>query len=248
MTLKVKRFLFNSGTAVSLINTLLISGLFILQKIPTNFQTLTILIMTIISLIAMVIIYLLYNKILGGEVVFFTLFLLCGSLQSVRLLPLLIPIESFIFYSVISRTAYFLKFVALFSLLGASLFTFSIKKQKIGSWILLSLLAALTISSIVVLHSNYNETELISPVIYKGQDFVLTGIIIVITLLNYIKSSFDSKNREYIFMGISSFIVAMSFQTLFLPLSLATLVVTVSLALTGAILFLRSIHNISLWS
>lgn len=248
MTLKAKRLLFNTGSIISILNTITTLVLFIRKAIPLNFQTITILIMTTISLFAIVTIYLLYNKILSGEVVFFTVFLLSLSLQTIRFIPLLLPIDSFILYSIVSRTAYFLKFVGLFSLLGASLFSFSIKKQKIGSWLLLSMLAALTISSVLALNSAFDLNRLISPVIYKGQDGLLTGIVIILILLNFIKSSFDSKNREYIFMGISTFIVGLGFQILFLSLNFGTLVLILALILTGAILFLRSIHNISLWS
>lgn len=248
MTLKTKRFLFNLGVVITVIVCLLFTITLFYKIIPPNSSLITMYAITIISFASMLTLQILYKKTLSGEVIFFTVFLLCLSLQSIRIIPLLIKTESFIINTFITRLALFLKFLAIFSLFGSSLFSHSIKKQKVGSWIILSILCSLTISSVINLNSLYDPNTLLSPIIFHGQELTITFIGMILILLNFIKASFDSKNKEFILLGVGSFLITLGLQFSFITLSTTWFIVTIGLLLVGSFMFIRSVHNISLWS
>ena len=56
----------------------------------------------------------------------------------------------------IGRMSIFFKYTGLLSLLGASLFSHSIKKQKIGNWTMISLLVSGILSNIIHFNTGNN--------------------------------------------------------------------------------------------
>lgn len=248
MTLKTKKFVFNFGIITSILVCIFFTIALFYKVVPVGLPVITLYTIIIITFISMLTLHILYKKTLSTEVILFTVFLTSLSMQGIRILPVVFNINSFIFYSFITRISIFFKYLALFSLLGSSLFSYSIKKQKVGSWILLSTLGAITISSVININSYFNYQRLLSPIIFQGQELTISTIGILLILINFIKASYDSKNREYLFLGIGSFLVILSFQLTFAPLTTPIYIVITGLLLTGSFLFIRSVHNISLWS
>ncbi len=248
MTLKTKKTLFNISTAISVISVIFIIIALINFKDIRRAEIINLLIIICIVLLASIFIQILFRKTLSTEVVFFSVFLASLSLQSLRLLPCIINIDSYLLFTLSTRTALFLKYLAVFCLLGSSLFSYTIKKQKIGSWTLLCILISATISSVMNLNSIFSYQTLTAPIIFHGQELIVTLTAGILILFSFIKTSVDSKNREYLFLGIGSFLLPIAFQLTFISLKTGSSVVVMILLLLGSFLYIRSLHKISLWS
>ncbi|MBN2618350.1 MAG: hypothetical protein JXR64_08590, partial [Spirochaetales bacterium] len=156
--------------------------------------------------------------------------------------------NSSIYIIFISRLFIFFKYLGLLSILGASLFTFTIKKQKIGNWILLSVLTSIVMAYFVHFNTGVIEKNLIPQIIFYKEENVITISIISLLFITFIKSGFDAKNREYFYMGIASLWICLGFVLSLILSSFISGVIIIILFIFGSALYLKSMHNITLWS
>ncbi len=247
MTLKTKNIILNSTTALNMIISLILVSLFTLFPEIRHTNQVILLLNSLFVLIGTLLVYLFFKKSLPSEIILFIIFLTSLSLQGIRVLDFLIEFETFMVTILIGRISIFFKYVGLLSLLGASLFSYSIKKQKVGSWILLSVLGSIIISTIIHFNTGIIENNLLPKIIFNKEELVITMSILVITVSTLIKSGFDAKNRDYLYLGVSTFALSLSLTLTFISLNLLSGIIILLLFIIGSIMFLKSMHNITLW-
>ncbi|OQY36746.1 MAG: hypothetical protein B6229_09480 [Spirochaetaceae bacterium 4572_7] len=138
MTLKTKSFIFNISTTICAITFIIFLSIVSMVKELQDSPYIMLIIISGIVLATSIILQLFYKKALSTEIIFLTIFLLSIAMQNRIAIPLF-EFNSYIVTLVISRISILFKYLGLLSLLGASLFSYSIKQQKIGSWLLLSI-------------------------------------------------------------------------------------------------------------
>lgn len=247
MTLKAKNIIFNTTSLICILNFIIL--IVLLAQFPEIRGIDQIIVFSITTLIFFTTIFIqvFYKKSLSAEVLLLVIFLVSLSVQSIRIIEPLINYDSYIITLIIARTSIFFKYFALLSLLGASLFSFSIKKQKIGSWVLISILISLILSVIIHFNTGIVENNLLPKIIYAREEIVISAAIMIITVLTFIKSGFDAKNMQYVYLGIASFLLTLSLEMTFISLALIPGIFTCCLLTAGIVLYLKSIHTIILW-
>lgn len=247
MTLKTKNIILNSTTSLNIIISLILVSLMTLFPEIRHTKQIILLINSLIILIGTLLVYLFFKKSLPSEIILFVIFLTSLSIQGIRMLDFLIDFETFMVSILIGRVSIFFKYIGLLSLLGASLFSYSIKKQKIGSWLLLTLFASAIISTIIHFNTGIIENNLLPRIIFGKEEFVISISILIITVTTLIKSAFDAKNRDYLYLGISTFSLSLSIILSFISLNIISGILLLLLLIIGIIMFLKSMHNIALW-
>lgn len=247
MTLKSKAIILNTSTTVCIINSILYIILFAIFPDLKNTSHVILFSISLLVLIGSLFVYLFFNKSVPSEVILYIVFLLCLSMQSIRIIEPVIEFKTFMVPIFIGRISLFFKYLGLLSLLGASLFSYSIKKQKIGSWILLSIFTSVVLSSIVHFNTGIIEKNLLPKIIFNIEELVITISIMIITVATFVKSGFDAKNRDYILLGISSFALILGLILTFTILTIMSGFFIIILLILGSILYLKSMHNITLW-
>lgn len=247
MTLKIKRIIFNTNTIICLLNSVFLLFLTVNNKALQTVSTYTLLAIMTVTLISIIFLQLFYKKSLSTQILFLSVFITSLSMQGLRIIEPVINFDSFLITVQISRISIFCKYLGLLSLLGASLFSNSIKKQKIGSWLILSILASVTISSIIHFNTGIVGKNLIAKIIYGKEELILSIFIAVITVLTFVKTGFDTKNREYFILGIASFLLILGLILTFTTLTILSGIFIIILLVSGLITFMKSVHNITLW-
>lgn len=248
MTLKTKNIILYSSTiicATLFILHLVGFGLFPILK---RTDCIILFLNSIFLLAGSIIIHIYYKKSLPSEIILYTVFLASFSLQSIRIIPLLIDYDTFAMSIIVGRTSQFLKYLSLLSLLGASLFSYTIKKQKVGTWLLSSILCSFVVSSFMHFNTGVMKSNLLPSVIFKSEDIVITSSIIIIIVSTFIKTGFDAKNVEFFFMAGASLALCLSILLSFITLNLISGIIMIILLILGSIFYLRSMHNITLWA
>lgn len=247
MTLKTKNIILNSATALNMAISLILVYLFTLHPEIRHINQVVLLLNSLFVLIGTLLVYLFFKKSLPSEIILYVVFLTSLSIQGIRVLDFLIEFETFMVSIIIGRISIFFKYVGLLSLLGASLFSYSIKKQKVGSWILLSVLGSIIISTVIHFNTGVIENNLLPKIIFSNEELVISISILIITVSTLIKSGFDAKNRDYLYLGFSTCALSLSLILTFISLSLVVGMIISILFILGSIMYLKSMHNITLW-
>lgn len=247
MTLKTKNIILSSTIAICAV--IFIMQVVILSIFPSVRLTshLTLLSISFTVLISSILIHIYYKKSLPSEIIFYAIFLVSISIQSIRIFPQLLKFDTFTLKIIISRGSIFFKYIGLLSLLGASLFSFTIKKQKIGTWLLTSILGSFILSSIIHFNTGITQSSLLLRVIFRTEELVITSSIIIISVGSFFKNSFDGKNREFFYMGLATLALSLSLLLSFISLTIITGAIIIVLLIVGSLMYLRSMHNITLW-
>jgi len=247
MTLKIKNLILGISTTINILITIILIFIFYLNpliRIPSLYLLLT---NSIVSGIITLFIYLYFKKSLPSEIILFVIFLTSFSLQGIRVLDLTINFETYAIIILLGRISIFFKYLGLLSLLGASLFSYSIKKQKVGSWVLLSILTSAVLATMIHFNTGVIENTLLPMIIFRTEEQAITVAIVLITFITLIKSGFDSKNRDYLYLGIATFMLSACLVLTFISLSIMFGIAIVLLLICGAIMFMTSMHTITLW-
>lgn len=247
MTLKTKKIIITASTSIctAIFITMTVTTL-LFPKIRGEYQT-TLLILCMLVLIFSITVNVYYKKSLPSEIILFSMFLISFSIQSLRMFVHLITFNTFMTGLIIARISLFFKYIGLLSIFGASLFSYTIKKQKIGSWILSTTFISLVIASIIHFNTGIIENQMLPKIIYTLEESILTFSIIILTTLSFIKNGFDAKNKEFINLGIASIAICLSMQLTFISLNYLTGIISAILLIVGSVIYLRSMHYITLW-
>lgn len=247
MTLKIKNLILGISTTINILITILLIFIFYLNPLIRISSLYLLLTNSIVSTIITLFIYLYFKKSLPSEIILFVIFLTSFSLQGIRVLDLTINFETYAIIILLGRISIFFKYLGLLSLLGASLFSYSIKKHKVGSWVLLSILTSAVLATMIHFNTGVIENTLLPMIIFRTEEQAITIAIVLITFITLIKSGFDSKNRDYLYLGIATFMLSTCLVLTFISLNLMFGIGIVLLLICGAIMFMTSMHTITLW-
>lgn len=247
MTLKTKNILLHSS--ITICASIFIMHIIIFSLFD-NVNSMNIIVLfsnSLFILVGSIMIHIYYKKSLPSEIILYAVFLISFSIQSLRIVPLLINYDTFILRIITGRISVFFKYLGLLSLLGASLFSYTIKKQKIGTWILSSILGSFVISSFMHFNTGISQNNLLPKIIFSTEDIVITSLIIIMSVSTFIKNGFDAKNLNFFYMSGGTLALSLSFLLSFLALNLVSGIFMLILFAIGSISYLRSMHNITLW-
>lgn len=247
MTLKTKNIILDSSTAISASIFVMHIVFFSLFSDTHNIKTVVLFCNSIYLLTCSVMVHIYYKKSLPSEIIFYAVFLASLSIQSIRIIPPLFESDTFILKIIVGRISLFFKYAGLLSILGASLFSYIIKKQKIGSWILSSFLCSFVISSMIHFNTGIILSNMLPKVIFSTEELVISFSLVLTTVFSFLKSGFDSKNIEYFYMAIASIGLTLTMQLSFISLNIASGIIMALLFISGSILYLNSTHKITLW-
>ncbi len=247
MTLKTKRVIFNINSSICLLFLCLLL-FFTIRNEKLQIDTTVVLIsISTLAFITTVFLQLFYKKSLSTQIVFISVFITTLSLQSIRIIEPIIDFNSFLITVQISRISIFCKYVCLLSLLGTSLFSYSIKKQKVGSWLSLSIIASLIISTFMHFNTGIIDNSLIAKVIYEKEEIIISILIAAMFVLTFVKTGLDTKNREYIHLGTACLLLYAGLELSYISLSILSGISIIIFLTSGFIVYLKSVHNITLW-
>lgn len=247
MTLKTKRVIFNINSIICLFILSLLLFYTIKNESLQVDTTYVLVSISILSFITTVFLQLFYKKSLSTQIVFISVFITTLSLQSIRIIEPIIDFNSFLITIQLSRISIFCKYICLLSLLGTSLFSYSIKKQKVGSWLSLSIIASLIISTFIHFNTGIIDNNLVAKVIYGKEEITLSVLIALMIVITFIKTGFDTKNREYIHLGTACLLLYMGLELSYLSLSIISGIFIIIFLTSGFTIYLKSVHNITLW-
>lgn len=248
MTLKTKRVILNGTSVICILTFILMLITVSMFAELQNERFIILLTKSLFLLIGSILLHIYFRKSLPSEVIFYSIYICSLSMLCLRGLTDFLLERTLFSILATGRTAYFLKYMSLFSLLGTSLFSFSIKKQKIGSWLLISLLTSLVISSILHFNTGIIERNYLPRVIYKYEEIFITISITIITLLTYLKSGFDAKNRDFFYLSWATLLLSIAIISTFILSGIFMGILMIISFIGGTIIYLRSIHYITLWS
>lgn len=248
MTLKTKNMILNISIAVC--SAIFIMHIVLFALFPSVNTTSVIVLFSnsLFILTGSILIHVYYKKSLPTEIILYSVFLISFSIQSLRVIPLVLSFDTYILKIIIGRVSLFFKYIGLLSLLGASLFSFTIKKQKIGTWVLSSILCSFIISSFMHFNTGATNNNLLPSMIFSSEDLVITISLIIAGVITFIKSGFDAKNIDYIYMSGATLALSLGLLLSFFTLNLISGIFMMILFIIGSIFYLRSMHNITLWS
>lgn len=248
MTLKTKKIILNGSTLICVATFLILLISLILFNQVQDDRSITLFSKSIILLVTSILLHIYFRKSLPSEIIFFSVFTGSLSILCLRVIINRFFDDNFLTVMITGRVAYLFKYISLLSIFGASLFSFSIKKQKIGSWLLICLATSVIIASILHFNTGIIEKNYLPMVIYKFEELFITLIIGLISALTYIKSGFDAKNRDFFYLGWATILLTL---TIMLTFTLTGLIIEIIMLLSliiGSTVYLRSIHYITLWS
>lgn len=248
MTLKTKKIILNGTTFICgmIFITLLVS--LILFNQVQNERFIILFIKSIILFATSIVLHIYFRKSLPSEIIFFSVITISLSILCLRVLQDMFGSDNYLTLLITGRVAYLFKYISLLSIFGASLFSFSIKKQKIGSWLVISVATSIIIASILHFNTGLIERNFLPMVIYKYEELFISISVGLISALTYLKSGFDAKNRDFFYLGWATLLLTITILLAFTLSGLFTEILMLLSLILGTVVYLRSIHYITLWS
>jgi hypothetical protein len=201
------------------------------------------------SFIATIIIYYFFEKTRSPEILFFAVFALSFGFESMRLVaPLSVNHEILPIYLMISsRLLLFGRYAGIFSLFAASIYAagFQAQQQRIALFVIV--VATLIIALGVPVDTLSWDTSFSMISGFLSMFRLVEAIMLIITLISFFISSWFRSEKEFIVIGIGSFLVLLG-RNLLLSADTWIFPIPGSLALAAGTWFICTrLHNIYLW-
>jgi hypothetical protein len=161
------------------------------------------------SLITSILIYYFFEKTQAPEILFFALFVLSFAFEGFRtVVPLKMVYQlPTVYLSMASRALLFGRYFGVFSLFAAGVYASGWDVQKEGYVIFIIAIVALMIAVNVPIDGLSWDSSLMTIIGYRGLLKLSEITIILITTISFFVSAYSRGTREYIFIGIGSFLV-----------------------------------------
>ena len=201
------------------------------------------------AFIAMILIYYFFEKTQSPEILFFALFVSAFAFESLRVLtPLREVYELPSFYPVLgSRILLFARFFGIFSLFAASLYAAGLGEQKQGNIVFIIAIAALIVALGAPIDGLAWDSSLMMLCGYPSMlKMVETGTMLIAAISFFI-SAWSRGSREYVFIGIGSFLVFLGRAMLFASDTWITPLPALLLLAGGTWLICVQLHHVYLW-
>ncbi|MDR2102057.1 MAG: hypothetical protein LBP43_05750 [Treponema sp.] len=163
------------------------------------------------AFITMILIYYFFEKTQSPEILFFTFFVLSFAFEGIRIMvPLKIIYELPNVYLVVNcRILLFARYFGFFSLFVASVYASGLEVQKQRNIIFVIAVAALMIALGIPIDGLAWDSSLNMISGYPSMFSMVELSITFITMISFFVSAYSRGTREYIFIGIGSFLAFM---------------------------------------
>ena len=190
-----------------------------------------------------------FRKTKSIEIFFFILFIFSLSFDSLKTYLIFHelaqkPVYLGIF---VTRVIITMKLFGVFCLLASSLFPFSTKIQRAEIVIGISLLAAITLASLIPIDGSTLSSWLVYSVGNKEIFIAFCLSLEIITIASYFLLSYKSNNNEFRLMALSLILVITGRELLFYSFGLIFSLAGFFLLSFGTVVFAKRTHSVYLW-
>ncbi|MDR1249238.1 MAG: hypothetical protein LBK63_08050 [Treponema sp.] len=201
------------------------------------------------ALVAMILIYYFFEKTQSPEILFFALFVSSFAFEGLRtLVPLRGVYAIPAFYLLLgSRTLLFARFFGIYSLFAASVYAAGLGEQKQGNIVFIIAIAALVTALGVPIDSLAWDSSFMMIRGYPSMLRLVETGIMLITMISFLISAYSRGSREYIFIGIGSFLVFLGRTMLLSSDTWVTPLPALLLLAGGTWLICVQLHHVYLW-
>ena len=205
-------------------------------------------VLVLYSLAALGLIYYYFEKTQSPEILFIAFFVTSLACESARLvLPLQQIFEIPFFYLfVASRILLFGRYFGLFSLFAASVYAAGLETQKQRNFIFVVIITSLVIALGTPIDTFSWNTNFNTIYGYASMFQMLNALVLLITIASFLVTAYLRGSREYIFVGIGTFLVFTGRDILISADSWAGLPGIILLSL-GAWFICSYLHKVYLW-
>ncbi|MFP3091093.1 hypothetical protein LQZ21_12290 [Treponema sp. TIM-1] len=161
------------------------------------------------SLISLILIYYFFEKTPAPEILFFAFFVLSFAFEGLRIMAPLKEVYELpsVYLVMASRVLLFGRYFGVFALFAASVYAAGWDVQKQGYVVFIIAVVALMIALNVPIDGLSWDSSLMPIVGYRGLLRLAEITLVLITMISFFVSAYSRGNREYVFIGIGSFLV-----------------------------------------
>jgi hypothetical protein len=201
------------------------------------------------AFVAMIFIYYFFEKTQSPEILFFALFVSTFAFEGLRIMtPLRDVYDLPAFYPVLgSRILIFARFFGIFSLFAASVYAAGLGEQKQGNIVFIIAIAALVVALGVPIDGLAWDSSLMMLCGYPSMLKMVEVGTMLITMISFFISAWSRGSREYIFIGIGSFLVFWGRTMLLASDTWITPLPALLLLAGGAWINCVQLHHVYLW-
>ncbi|GHV44864.1 hypothetical protein AGMMS49546_29520 [Spirochaetia bacterium] len=203
----------------------------------------------IYAFITLILIYYFFEKTQAPEILFFALFVLSLSFEGMRLfVPMQKTYEIPALYLLMaSQVLLFGRFFGIFSLFAASVYAAGLEMQKQQNIILIIALIALVISLSIPIDVQTWDASYCMINGYTSMFRMVDAGVLLITLLSFLISAYSRGSREYILIGIGSFLVFLGRSLLLTADTWITPLPGLLALVVGTWFICTQLHKVYLW-
>jgi hypothetical protein len=201
------------------------------------------------ALIAMILIYYFFEKTQSPEILFFALFVSSFAFEGLRTLAPLREVYAFpAFYLILgSRTLLFARFFGIFSLFAASVYAAGLGEQKQGNIVFIIAVAAWVTALGVPIDGLVWDSSFMMVRGYSSMLRLVETGIVLITMITFLISAYSRGSKEYIFIGLGSFLVFWGRSMLLASDTWVTPLPALLLLAGGTWIICVQLHHVYLW-
>jgi hypothetical protein len=209
----------------------------------------TVLFSLVYALASVILIYYFFEKTPSPEILFFALFVLSFAGEGVRIMAPLRQAYNLpgLFLVISFRVLLFSRCFGLFSLFAASVYAAGLETQKQGNIVFIVALASLVISLGGPVDGLSWDSSLALVSAYASMFKLVEGGIMLITMVSFFIAAYSRGTREYVFIGLGSFLVFGGRHLLFNADTWVTPVPALGLLVAGTWLICVQLHRVYLW-
>jgi hypothetical protein len=161
------------------------------------------------AFVSLILIYYFFEKTQSPEILFFALFVSAFAFEGLRVLtPLRDVYDLPSFYPVLgARILLFARFFGIFSLFAASVYAAGLGEQKQGTIVFVTAIAALVVALGSPIDGLAWDSSLMLLYGYPSLLKMVEAGAMLITMISFFISAWSRGSREYVFIGIGSFLV-----------------------------------------
>ncbi|MDR0690440.1 MAG: hypothetical protein LBG08_09310 [Spirochaetaceae bacterium] len=161
------------------------------------------------ALITLILIYYFFEKTPAPEILFFAFFVLSFAFEGIRIM---VPLKTVyelpgVYLIMASRVLLFGRYFGVFSFFAASVYAAGLDVQKQGYVVFIIIIATLMITLSVPIDGLAWDSSLTTIIGYQGMLKLAEVMISLIAMISFFISAYSRGTREYIFIGIGSFLV-----------------------------------------
>jgi hypothetical protein len=201
------------------------------------------------AFVAMILIYYFFEKTQSPEILFFGLFVSAFAFEGLRILvPLKDVYDLSSFYLILSsRILLFGRFFGIFSLFAASVYAAGLGEQKQGNIVIVIAIAALVVALSVPIDGLAWDSSLVMLRGYSSMLGMVEAGTMLITTISFFVSAYSRGSREYVFIGLGSFLVFIGRAMLFSTDTWITPLPALLLLAGGTWISCVQLHHVYLW-